>query len=72
MAEYQDENVDYTLKSGEWVVAEATNLIARYKACKTAHARNKLRPKLEYIKKRLAFESNEIDKITGGDDGYTN
>ena len=71
MEEYQDESVDCTLQSGAWVVDEATKLLARYRSCKTAHAKNRLRPKLEYMRKRLAFEGKEISKLTGGNDGYT-
>lgn len=70
MEEYQDQDpADATLASGAWVVAEATKLIAQYKACKTAYARNRLRPKLEYITKKLAFEGKEINKLTSGNYG---
>jgi hypothetical protein len=70
MEEYNDnveESIGLSLSNGKWVLNEAEKLIRQYKACKTAHAQNKLRPKMEYIRKKLAFESRELSKIMGYD-----
>jgi len=62
----EDNNeTELSIESSEWVIKEANELIKQYHACKTAHAQNKLRPKLEYMMKRLAFEKREIGKLMG-------
>jgi len=58
-----EEQIETQLHSAEWLTKEADKLIAKYKACKTAHARNKLIPKLKYIQSRLMFEGKNIDKL---------
>ena len=71
MEEYKDnieDNEELAVKAGEWVIKEATKLAKQYKSCKTAHAQNKLRPKLEYMLQRLAFEKREIERMMGGYD----
>lgn len=71
MEEYNDNveaGVQLQLEASEWARNEADKLIKQYRACKTAHAQNKLRPKLEYMRKRLAFESNALSKLIGYDE----
>ncbi len=70
--EYNDnveQSVQFSLANGEWACNEAVKLIKQHKACKTAHAQNKLRPRLEYMMKKLAFEGREIGKLMGYNDG---
>lgn len=71
MDEYND-NVESSaqiqLETSEWARNEADKLIKQYKACKTAHAKNRLRPKLEYMRSRLAFESRALGKLIGYDE----
>ena len=71
MDEYND-NVESAaliqLETSEWVRNEADKLITQYKKCKTAHAKNRLRPKLEYMRNRLAFESRALGKLIGYDE----
>lgn len=71
MDEYND-NVEagaqLQLETSEWIRNEADKLLKQYKACKTAHARNRLRPKLEYMRNRLAFESRALSKLIGYDE----
>lgn len=66
----KDLNVELSLQSGEWLVTQADELIKQYKACKTAHAQNRLRPRLDYMMKKLAFEGREVAKLLGEDKGY--
>lgn len=71
MEEYNDNveaGVQLQLETSEWVRNEADKLIKQYKACKTAHAQNKLRKKLEYMRQRLAFESRALSKLIGYDE----
>jgi len=49
-------------ESGTWLVNEADKLIEEYKACKTAHARWLLLPKMNHLINRMKFESKEIEK----------
>lgn len=75
MEEYNDnveESVQFSLQNGEWACNEAVKLIKQYKACKTAHAQNKLRARMEYIQKKLAFEGRELGKLMGEDYGSQN
>lgn len=71
MEEYNDNveaGVQLQLETSEWVRNEADKLIKQYKTCKTAHAQNKLRKKLEYMRQRLAFESRALSKLIGYDE----
>jgi hypothetical protein len=71
MEEYDDgfeRSEEFAVQSGEWIIKEATQLIKQYKACKTCQAQNRLRPKLDYMLKRLAFEKKEIGKLMGYED----
>ena len=73
MEEYKDNNneeqsAELSIKSGEWVINEATNLLKKYHSCKTAYARKKLLPQIDYMLKRLSFEKKEIGKMMGYDD----
>jgi hypothetical protein len=54
---------EIVVQNGEWIINEADKLIKQYKSCKTAHARNNLRPRLDHILERLAFEKKEIEKL---------
>ena len=78
MEEYNDNveaGVQLQLDTSEWVRNEADKLIKQYKACKTAHAQNRLRKKLEYMRNRLAVESKALGKLIGYDEygnEYTN
>ncbi len=66
MEEYDDnveKNIEFSLTNGEWACDEATKIIAEYRACKTAHAQNRLRSKLDYMLKKLSFEGKEIKKL---------
>ena len=71
MDEYND-NVELAaqiqLETSEWVKNEADKLIKQYNECKTAHAKNRLRPKLEYMRNRLAFEARALGKLVGYDE----
>lgn len=58
-----EEQIEMQLSASSWLTKEADELIRRWKACKTAHARNKLRPKLEHMRARLHFEGKGIDKL---------
>lgn len=71
MEEYDDNveaGVKIQLETSEFIRNEADKLIKQYKACKTAHAKNRLRPKLEYMRQRLAFESRALSKLIGYDE----
>ena len=59
------------LETSEWIGKEADKLIAQYHKCKTAHAKNRLRKKLEYMKGRLMMEHRALSKLIG-DDTYGN
>jgi hypothetical protein len=54
---------EIAIQNGEWIINEADKLIKQYKACKTDHARNKLRPQLGHMLERLSFEKREIGKL---------
>jgi hypothetical protein len=69
--EYNDnveESVNFQLSASEWARNEADKLLKQYRACKTEHARNRLRPKLEYMRSKLAFESRALGKLLGYED----
>ena len=70
MEEYDNETELLSIASGEWVIKEANELIKQYHACKTVHAQNRLRPKLEYIMQWLAFERKEIGKLMGDENEF--
>jgi hypothetical protein len=63
--EYEDEanQEELSIKTGEWVVKEATQLIDSYQACKTEHERNRMRGRMEYMRNKLAFEEKELTKL---------
>ena len=63
--EYEDETnqEELSIKAGEWVIKEATQLIDSYHACKTEHERNRMRARMEYMKSRLTFEEKELAKL---------
>jgi len=63
--EYEDDTTqeEFHLKSGEWVITQATQLINEYHACKTEHERNRMRARIEYMKGKLAFEGKELEKL---------
>ena len=50
------------VESGTWLTSEADKLIEQYKACKTAHDRWLLLPKMSHLVSRMSFECNEIKK----------
>lgn len=60
--------VEMQLEASQWACTEADKLIAQWGECKTAHARKKLIPKLEEIRKRLAFEAKGIGKLIEGEE----
>lgn len=71
MDEYRDnteESIQFSLENGEWACEQATKLIRKYKACKTAHAQARMRPQLDYMLKKLSFEGREIAKLMGYDE----
>lgn len=59
-----EEQIETQLQSASWLTGEADKLIKQWKACKTAYARKKLIPKMQYMKSRLAFEGRAIDQLT--------
>ena len=63
--EYEDEanQEELSIKTGEWVIKEAIQLIDSYHACKTEHERNRMRARIEYMKGKLAFEGKELEKL---------
>lgn len=63
--EYEDEanQEELSIKTGEWVIKEARQLIDSYHACKTEHERNRMRARMEYMKGKLAFEGKELEKL---------
>jgi hypothetical protein len=63
--EYEDEanQEELSIKTGEWVIKEATQLIDSYYACKTEHERNRMRGRMEYMRSKLAFEEKELAKL---------
>ena len=71
MEEYNDgveDSVNLQLETGEWVIREATQLIKEYLSAKTAHAQNRLRPLIEYMLKKMAFEQKALAKLMGEQD----
>lgn len=60
-----DEFIEMQLSSSKWTCEQADQLIKQWRACKTEHARRKLIPRLEEIRRRLVFERNGIDKLIG-------
>ena len=71
MEEYNDgveDSVNLQLETGEWGIREATQLIKEYRAAKTAHAQNRLRPRIEYMLKKMAFEQKALAKLMGEQD----
>ncbi len=58
-----EEQINFHLQTGDWIIEEATLLIKKYKACKTAHAQNRMRPQLLHMKARLAFQGRENEKL---------
>ena len=63
-----ENQVNLTLETGKWLDEEAGKLIAEYRACRTEHARNRLRLRLEYMKSKLTFESTLIGKLLSSDE----
>ena len=63
--EYEDEanQEELSIKTGEWVIKEAIQLIDSYHACKTEHERNRMRARMEYMRGKLAFEEKELEKL---------
>ena len=63
--EYEDEanQEELRIKTGEWVIKEAIQLIDSYHACKTEHERNRMRARMEYMRGKLAFEEKELEKL---------
>jgi hypothetical protein len=57
------DEAEILIQSGDWLTNEATDIIKKYKECKTEHARAKLIPKMEYIRSRLAFEKRQFEQI---------
>ena len=55
------------MSSGEWSVTQAEDILKKYKACKTEHARNKLIPQIKWIMGRLKFEKQQVEKLIYGD-----
>ncbi len=53
------------IQSSEWWSGQADELIKRYKACKTVHEQNKLRPKLEQMQARLGYEKKLLSQAIG-------
>ena len=66
--EERDEFSDMHLKAGKWLIDECNKLLKQYRSCKTEYARNRLRKRLEEMKKRLGFQSKENLKLMGYDD----
>jgi hypothetical protein len=62
MDDYIDQ-FDLQIESSLWMIGEARKIIDEYKACKTAHAKNKLRPKLEAIRATLRRENTSMKPI---------
>jgi len=66
MDEYEQNiqnEAETALKSVGWLNKEADKLIESYYSCKTAHAQNKLIPKLKYMFDKLAFEKRQLEKL---------
>jgi hypothetical protein len=63
--EYEDDTTqeELSIKTGEWVVNEATQLLEEYHACRTEHERNRMRQRIEYMRSKLAFEEKELAKL---------
>lgn len=63
--EYEDNSTqeELSIKTGEWVIKEATQLIDSYHACKTEHGKNRMRARMEYMRSKLAFEEKELAKM---------
>ena len=71
MEEYNDnveDNVKIQINASEWVGNETDKLLNKYRACKTEHAKNRLRPQLEYMRKKMAFEQRALAKLIGADE----
>jgi len=57
------DQVSLQMDTAVWMSKEARKIIDEYKECKTAHARNKLRPKLEAINATLHREDTAMKPI---------
>jgi hypothetical protein len=55
--------IDLQCKSTRWMMNEASKLIQQWKDCKTAHAKNRLLPKLEAIRATLKRENREMKPL---------
>lgn len=61
----EEERIELQLDASQWACQEADKLIKKWKSCKTAHARSKLIPKMEEMRRRLSFEKRAIDILAG-------
>ena len=71
MEEYNDNvetNINIQINASEWAGNETDKLLKKYRACKTEHAKNRLIPQLEYMRKRMAFEQRALAKLIGQDE----
>ena len=71
MEEYNDNveaNINIQINASEWAGNETDKLLKKYRACKTEHAKNRLIPQLEYMRKRMAFEQKALVKLIGADE----
>ena len=51
---------DIQLESAEWYCEQADKLISEYHNCRTAHAQQKLLPKIKHIRNKLNFEKRQM------------
>lgn len=59
----EDETNDIQLNSAQWYCEEAGKYIAKYRACRTEHAKNQLIPKLKELYGKLHFEAEGLKRV---------
>lgn len=55
-----NDDIELSLKSGEWAVDEAKRLMTEYNNCPTAYGKRRLLPKLESIIKKMEYEKKIV------------
>lgn len=58
-----EEKTDVLIDSADWYAKQASALVKQYRACRTAHARRRLLPKLQHIYSKLVFERRGLDRV---------
>ena len=58
----QNEKIEMSLLSANWIIEESNVLIEEHKKAKTEHEKCLISDKLKNISKKIDFEKNELSK----------